>query len=50
MITEDLYIYLDPPYARFDESKGEDDAKDYFGMVLILMVFLVQALIEDYLN
>lgn len=27
---EDTYLYLDPPYARFDESKGEDDAKRLF--------------------
>jgi len=26
----DSYIYLDPPYARFDESKGEDDGKRLF--------------------
>jgi len=25
--SEDTYIYLDPPYARFNEEKGEDDAK-----------------------
>jgi site-specific DNA-adenine methylase len=23
----DTYMYLDPPYCRFDESKGEDDAR-----------------------
>ena len=28
--SEDTYIYLDPPYARFDEAKGEDDAKRLF--------------------
>ncbi len=28
--SEDTYIYLDPPYARFNESKGEDDAKRLF--------------------
>ena len=28
--AEDTYIYLDPPYARFDETKGEDDAKRLF--------------------
>lgn len=28
--SEDTYLYLDPPYARFDESKGEDDAKRLF--------------------
>ena len=27
---EDTYLYLDPPYARFDEAKGEDDAKRLF--------------------
>lgn len=25
--STDTYLYLDPPYARFDEKKGEDDAK-----------------------
>lgn len=25
--AEDTYLYLDPPYARFSEEKGEDDAK-----------------------
>ena len=25
--SSETYIYLDPPYARFDESKGDDDAK-----------------------
>jgi site-specific DNA-adenine methylase len=25
--SEDTFIYLDPPYARFDEKKGEDDGK-----------------------
>lgn len=25
--SDDTFIYLDPPYARFDEKKGEDDAK-----------------------
>jgi site-specific DNA-adenine methylase len=28
--SEDTYLYLDPPYARFDENKGEDDAKRLF--------------------
>jgi DNA adenine methylase len=28
--SEDSFIYLDPPYARFDEKKGEDDAKRLF--------------------
>lgn len=28
--AEDTYLYLDPPYARFNESKGEDDAKRLF--------------------
>ena len=28
--SPETYIYLDPPYARFDESKGEDDAKRLF--------------------
>jgi site-specific DNA-adenine methylase len=28
--SEVTYIYLDPPYARFDEAKGEDDAKRLF--------------------
>jgi site-specific DNA-adenine methylase len=28
--SEDTYLYLDPPYARFDEAKGEDDAKRLF--------------------
>lgn len=28
--SEDTFIYLDPPYARFDEKKGEDDAKRLF--------------------
>lgn len=28
--SEDTYFYLDPPYMRFDESKGEDDAKRLF--------------------
>ena len=28
--SEDTYIYLDPPYARFNEEKGEDDAKRLF--------------------
>jgi site-specific DNA-adenine methylase len=28
--SEDTYLYLDPPYARFDETKGEDDAKRLF--------------------
>lgn len=26
----DTFIYLDPPYARFDEKKGQDDAKRLF--------------------
>ncbi len=28
--SEDTYIYLDPPYARFNEAKGEDDARRLF--------------------
>ena len=28
--SEDTFFYLDPPYARFDEKKGEDDAKRLF--------------------
>jgi site-specific DNA-adenine methylase len=28
--SEDTYLYLDPPYARFNENKGEDDAKRLF--------------------
>ena len=28
--SEETYLYLDPPYARFDESKGEDDARRLF--------------------
>lgn len=28
--SEDTFIYLDPPYARFDEKKGVDDAKRLF--------------------
>lgn len=28
--AEDTYMYLDPPYARFDETKGEDDARRLF--------------------
>lgn len=28
--AEDTYLYLDPPYARFNEAKGEDDAKRLF--------------------
>jgi site-specific DNA-adenine methylase len=28
--SEDTFIYLDPPYARFDQKKGEDDAKRLF--------------------
>lgn len=28
--SEDTYLYLDPPYARFNEEKGEDDAKRLF--------------------
>jgi site-specific DNA-adenine methylase len=28
--AEDTYLYLDPPYARFNEEKGEDDAKRLF--------------------
>ncbi len=27
---EETYLYLDPPYARFDSDKGEDDAKRLF--------------------
>ena len=26
----DTYLYLDPPYARFNEGKGEDDARRLF--------------------
>jgi site-specific DNA-adenine methylase len=28
--SDDTYIYLDPPYARFNEGKGDDDAKRLF--------------------
>ena len=28
--ADDTYLYLDPPYARFSESKGEDDARRLF--------------------
>jgi site-specific DNA-adenine methylase len=28
--AEDTYLYLDPPYARFNEDKGDDDAKRLF--------------------
>lgn len=28
--SEDTFFYLDPPYARFDSIKGEDDAKRLF--------------------
>ena len=28
--SEETYLYLDPPYARFDSDKGEDDAKRLF--------------------
>jgi DNA adenine methylase len=28
--SEDTYLYLDPPYARFNEEKDEDDAKRLF--------------------
>jgi site-specific DNA-adenine methylase len=28
--SPETYIYLDPPYCRFDEEKGEDDAKRLF--------------------
>lgn len=28
--SPDTYIYLDPPYARFNEDKGDDDAKRLF--------------------
>ena len=28
--AEDTYLYLDPPYARFNEDKGGDDAKRLF--------------------
>ncbi len=28
--SDDTYMYLDPPYARFNEGKGEDDAKRLF--------------------
>ena len=27
---DDTYIYLDPPYARFNEDKGDDDGKRLF--------------------
>lgn len=28
--SEDTYLYLDPPYYRYDEATGEDDAKRLF--------------------
>ena len=28
--SEETYLYLDPPYARFNSDKGEDDAKRLF--------------------
>ena len=28
--SDDTYLYLDPPYARFNELKGEDDARRLF--------------------
>jgi len=28
--ADNTYLYLDPPYARFNEEKGEDDAKRLF--------------------
>ena len=28
--AEDTYLYLDPPYYRYDEATGEDDAKRLF--------------------
>lgn len=28
--SEDTYLYLDPPYARFNDGKGDDDAKRLF--------------------
>lgn len=28
--SDDTYMYLDPPYARFDENKGDDDSKRLF--------------------
>lgn len=28
--SDETYIYLDPPYYRYDETKGEDDAKRLF--------------------
>ncbi len=28
--SEDTYLYLDPPYARFNDEKGVDDAKRLF--------------------
>jgi site-specific DNA-adenine methylase len=28
--SDDTYIYLDPPYARFNEGKGDDDGKRLF--------------------
>jgi site-specific DNA-adenine methylase len=28
--SEDTYMYLDPPYARFNESKGDDDSRRLF--------------------
>jgi site-specific DNA-adenine methylase len=27
---EDTYIYLDPPYARFNEIKNDDDGRRFF--------------------
>ena len=28
--SDETFMYLDPPYARFDEKKGDDDAKRLF--------------------
>lgn len=28
--AEDTYLYLDPPYARFNEEKGDDDGRRLF--------------------
>lgn len=28
--ADDTYLYLDPPYARFNEDKGEDDTRRLF--------------------
>jgi site-specific DNA-adenine methylase len=28
--SDETFMYLDPPYARFNEAKGEDDAKRLF--------------------